>query len=93
MAFCHRLDSSQNKEIEPFLRREETSPAVGWIMPSVPNIVIDPNLARGRMILSRLSYGSDVICALLLTAIALLIIYMGLREIQGNAVKSFWNLS
>ena len=92
MSLCHRLDSSQSKKIEPFLRREETSP-VGWIMPSVPNIVIDPNLARGKMILSRLSYGSDIICALLITFIASLITWMSLRELQGEQVDSFWDWS
>ena len=90
MSLCHRLDSSQSKKIEPFLRREETSP-VGWIMPSVPNIVIDPNLARGRMIFPRLRYGSDVISALVLTAIAMCMIWIGLRELQGDEVDSFWD--
>ena len=49
MSLCHRLDSSRSKKIEPFLRRDELSP-VGWIVPSIPNIVIDPKLSRNKMI-------------------------------------------
>ncbi len=40
MSLCHRLDSSRSKKIEPFLRRDELS-QVGWIVPSILNIVID----------------------------------------------------
>jgi hypothetical protein len=39
LSLCHRLDSSQSKKIEPFLKRDETSP-VGWIVPSVSFLTI-----------------------------------------------------
>mmetsp|Transcript_20830 Transcript_20830/g.25625 ORF Transcript_20830/g.25625 Transcript_20830/m.25625 type:complete len:540 (-) Transcript_20830:54-1673(-) len=92
MALCHRLDSSKSKKIEPFLKRDERSP-VGWIVPSVPNIVIDPNLGRGKMCFSFLSYGSDFICALIAAGLASLIIFTGILDLQGKTRSSFWDWS
>ena len=69
--------SSQKKKSSLSFEEKRHHLLVGRIMPSVPNIVIDPNLARGRMILSRLSYGSDIICALLLTATTTLFLRIG----------------
>ncbi len=92
MSLCHRLDSSKSKKIEPFLKRDETSP-VGWVVPSVPNIVIDPNLSRGKMILPALSYGSDIFCALAAAGLASLIILVGIRDLQGKENTSFWDFS
>ncbi len=92
MSICHRLDSSKSKKIEPFLRRDETSP-VGWIVPSVPNIVIDPNLARGKMILSVLSYGSDILCAMIAAGLSFLMIWIGIMDLQGKYSGSFWDWS
>jgi hypothetical protein len=82
---CHRLDSSRSKKIEPFLRRDETSP-VGWIVPSIPNIVIDPNLSRNKMFVP----GSDIICALLVCGISFLILWDGMKIMQGNDTSAFW---
>jgi hypothetical protein len=92
MSICHRLDSSKSKKIEPFLKRDETSP-VGWVVPSVPNIVIDPNLSRGKMILSFLSYGSDMLCALVAAGFAFLIVWTGIRDFQGKTNTAFWDWS
>ena len=90
MSLCHRLDSSNSKKIEPFLKRDETSP-VGWIVPSVPNIVIDPNLGRGKMVLSFLSFGSDVLCALIAAGLSFLIVWIGIKDLQGTYNGSFWD--
>ena len=92
MSLCHRLDSSRSKKIEPFLRRDETSP-VGWVVPSIPHIVIDPNLSRGKMYLPFLSFGSDIICSVVVAGYAFLIIWMGVREIQGHESSAFWGLT
>lgn len=92
MSMCHHLDSSKSKKIEPFLKRDETSP-VGWVVPSVPNIVIDPSLTRGKMVLSFLSYGSDLLCALVATGLASLIIWVGIKDIQGKENNAFWDFS
>lgn len=91
MSLCHRIDSSASKKIEPFLRREETSP-VGWIVPSIPHIVIDPNLSKGKMILPCLSFGSDIICTTFIGAAAFLIVWMGIKEIQGQPIAAFWQV-
>ena len=82
MAMCHRLNLSRSKKIEPFLRRDETSP-VGWIIPSIPNIVIDPILSRSNTHVSCLSLGSDIMCSVVVSGITFLIIWTGIRELQG----------
>mmetsp|Transcript_18757 Transcript_18757/g.23614 ORF Transcript_18757/g.23614 Transcript_18757/m.23614 type:complete len:501 (+) Transcript_18757:229-1731(+) len=92
MSLCHRLDSSKSKKIEPFLKRDETSP-VGWVVPSVPNIVIDPNLRRGKMLLPALSYGSDFLCALVAAGLASFMILLGIRDLQGKDNTAFWDFS
>lgn len=91
MSMCHHLDSSKSKKIEPFLKRDDSSP-VGWIVPSVPNIVIDPNLSRGKMVMPCLSYGSDLLCALIVAAIAFLIVWLGIKDLQGNEHSAFWDI-
>lgn len=89
MSMCHHLDSSKSKKIEPFLRRDETSP-VGWVVPSVPHIVIDPNLARGKMVLSFLSFGSDLLCVVIAVGLAFLMIWTGIKDFQGKDHTAFW---
>ena len=90
LALCHRLDSSRAKKIEPFLKRDERSP-VGFIVPSIPNIVIDPNLSTSKMFFPFLSYGSDLICAIVILLFAALMVWMGFRGISGNTINSFWD--
>lgn len=75
---CQRLDSSRSKKIEPFLRRDETSP-VGWIVPSIPNIVIDPNLSRNKIFVP----GSDIFCSLIVCGLAFLISWTGVEVVRG----------
>lgn len=84
---CHRLDSSRSKKIEPFLRRDETSP-VGWIVPSIPNIVIDPNLSRNKMFLP----GSDILCSLIVCSLAFLISWTGVQFMLGENPSAFWEV-
>ena len=92
MSLCHHLDSSKSKKIEPFLRRDETSP-VGWVVPSVAHIVIDPNLSKGGMILSFLSYGSDMLCSIIAAGLAFLIVWNGIKDFQGKENTAFWDWS
>jgi len=89
MSLCHRLDSSRSKKIEPFLRRDELSP-VGWVVPSIPNIVIDPNLSRNKMIMPCLSVGSDILCTIVVAVFAVLIVWTGIRDMQGFENGAFW---
>lgn len=77
---CNRLDTSKSKKIQPFLKKDETSP-VGYIVPSIPNIVIHPNLSTGKMIFPFLAYGSDILCVMAVMALASLILWTGLRNI------------
>jgi len=89
LGMCHRLDASKSKKIQPFLKKDETSP-VGYIVPSIPNIVIHPSLSTGKMILPVLAYGSDVICVTVVMLLAALIIWMGMRQIQSGDGSSSW---
>lgn len=89
MSLCHRLESNQHTRIRPFLHRDETSP-VGWVVPNIPSIIIDPNLKKGRMYLPFLSFGSDIICFILIVLASALILWIGVREINNHEVKSFW---
>ena len=92
MSLCHRLDSSRSKKIEPFLRRDELSP-VGWIVPSIPNIVIDPKLSRNKMIMPCLSVGSDILCTIVVAGFAVLIVWTGVRDMQGFENGAFWEFN
>ncbi len=91
MSLCHRLDSAASKKIEPFLRKEETSP-VGWIVPSIPHIVVDPNLSKGKMRFPCLSIGSDILCTMIIGATAALIVWMGIKEMRGQPAAAFWQV-
>ncbi len=82
MVMCRRINFSRSKKIEPFLRRDETSP-VGWIVPSIPNIVIDPILSRSKTEMSFWSLGSDLLSSLIVTAMSFLIVWSGVRELRG----------
>jgi len=84
---CRRLDSSRSKKIEPFLKRDEISP-VGWIVPSIPNIVIDPNLSRNKMFVP----GSDIFCSLFVLGLAFLISWTGVRDMQGEERSELWGI-
>jgi hypothetical protein len=91
MALCHRLESNYQKRIRPFLNRDETSP-VGWMVPNIPSIIIDPTLKKGRMHFPILSFGSDIICSILILVASTLIVWIGAREIDNYEVKSFWRV-
>lgn len=91
MCMCHRLDSSTQKRIRPFLQRDESSP-VGWIVPTVPNIIIDPSLRKGTMLFPCLSFGSDIFCSVLVALSSALVIWIGAREANGHHVDSFWRV-
>jgi len=77
---CNRLDTSKSKKIQPFLKKDETSP-VGYIVPSIPNIVIHPNLSTGKMIFPFLAYGSDIICVVAVLGLASFIMWTGIKTI------------
>ena len=89
MFLCRRLDASRSKKIQPFLRRDELSP-VGWVVPSIPNIVIDPNLSGSKMIMPCLSVGSDILCVIIVGVLAFLIISIGVRDLHGINTSAFW---
>lgn len=91
MSLCQRLESNNHKSIRPFLHRDETSP-VGWIVPNIPSIIIDPNLKKGKMYLPILSFGSDIICCVLILSASALIVGIGSREVENFEVKSFWKV-
>ena len=91
MTMCHRVDSSRSKKIEPFLRRDETSP-VGWVVPSIPNIVIDPILSKGKTHLPLLPFWNDIVCSIVVSGISFLIIWSGVREMQGYESSAFWQV-
>ncbi len=90
MAMCHRLNFSRSKKIEPFLRRDEISP-VGWIVPSIPNIVIDPILSRSKTNVPCVSLGSDIASSALVSALCFLIIWSGVRNLQGYD-QNLWEI-
>jgi len=89
MLLCYRLKSSRLKKIQPFLKRDELSP-VGWIVPSIPNLVIDPKLSGNKMIMPCLSVGSDILCAIVVGGLAFLIISIGVRDLQDVKTTAFW---
>jgi len=89
LSVCGRLDSTLGESAQPFLMRDETSP-VGFIVPSLPNIVIDPTY-RGQ------PWGccgaiSDILSAIVVVAVGAGIVWMGIKQIGGDEDALPWDL-
>ena len=79
LMMCRPLDNSKSTKIQPFLKKDETS-LVGFIVPSVPNIVIDPCLSGRKMIFPSLGYGSGLICVGAVAGLTFYMVWTGVRE-------------
>ena len=89
LAVCSRLDNSLGESTQAFLVRDETSP-VGFVVPSLPKIVIDPTY-RGS------PWGccgaiSDVLSAVVVIAVGASIVWMGIKQIGGDEDAMPWDL-
>ena len=91
LAVCSRLDSSLGESAQPFLVRDETSP-VGFIVPSLPKIAIDPTYRGRPPLLSCCGAISDILSAVIVVAVGASIIWMGIKQIGGEEDVMPWDL-
>eukprot|EP00566_Odontella_aurita_P005856 CAMPEP_0113560478 /NCGR_PEP_ID=MMETSP0015_2-20120614/19452_1 /TAXON_ID=2838 /ORGANISM="Odontella" /LENGTH=581 /DNA_ID=CAMNT_0000462185 /DNA_START=140 /DNA_END=1885 /DNA_ORIENTATION=+ /assembly_acc=CAM_ASM_000160 len=88
LAVCSRMDPARSIKIEPFLRRDETSP-VGCVVPSIPNMVVEPSHRGGEPAVGGFCpILVDMVCFLVVTTLGALIIWQGVQQINGTGGES-----
>ena len=84
---CTWLEEGPVQRMEPFLKRDETSP-VGWIVPCIPNVIMEVGWKR-----SETSFFTDIVSLSLLVFSAAWLIYQSVllisREERTNLLELF----
>uniref|UniRef100_A0A7S1ZXR3 Uncharacterized protein n=1 Tax=Ditylum brightwellii TaxID=49249 RepID=A0A7S1ZXR3_9STRA len=89
LAVCHRIENSATPSldkngrlrVEPFLKRDHLSP-VGWCVPSIPNIVIDPTFKASSDLFGGYKFASDMVVVLAIGSASFMFYWNGLHLFQ-----------
>jgi len=89
LAVCHRIENSATPSldkngrlrVEPFLKRDHLSP-VGWCVPSIPNIVIDPTFKASSDLFGGYKFASDMVVVLAIGLASFMFYWNGLHLFQ-----------
>jgi len=90
LSVCHRIDKSKPKRSEPFLKRHEASP-VGYIVPSIPNIVVDPS-CRAEPFLIDSPGATDFVAVLVVGILGATLMWRGFSQLETEGTDGNWFL-
>uniref|UniRef100_A0A7S1BC40 Uncharacterized protein n=1 Tax=Corethron hystrix TaxID=216773 RepID=A0A7S1BC40_9STRA len=92
LSVCHKIQSAESKIIEPFLKSEPASP-VGWVVPSLPNIVIDPQF-RGEPynVCCAWKSGSELLSVILVLGCGGIFLLHSVLQLKGDSIWYFGQL-